>query len=138
MKYLKIGIKWFRNLAEKNPGIEYYSLMKAESKVITYVNQMDLGEIVLICDGFMTIAVAKVTSVSEPCTNDTAFMSKMKQIGLPTDSSNLISNAKIYEIPENFKFQCKIEQGMCFFHKPEYIQKVNEILAHLDLNNSEN
>jgi len=107
MKYFKLGCNWGAGKPD------FYELLRKYSIVICAEHPMEKGDFVAIAKGHKIVALAQITSDKYPCTSKSELEEAFGNYQIDFEDWNNIANAQIWEIPEQYRFQYKLQQGIC-------------------------
>lgn len=128
MRYLKLGCRW--GAGEK----VFYPLLKKWNTVIGStddVKEYEIGDIVLLTDGWKALGIAKILSERRQAINYPGIDPDLENYKIKFDDKAYFCDAAIVDIPEDKKFEYHVNAGMVEIHKQEIRDKIKSILEQL-------
>ena len=102
MTYYKLGCRW----GEDQPS--FYEMLIKESIIIGQDCDNPArqpGDIVLIADKKIIVALALVVGEQKPCTAIPELESEFSKYNIAYDNSTCVADAEIWELPEEKRFK---------------------------------
>jgi hypothetical protein len=130
LSYWKFGCKW-------DGGASFYDVIKRREIVIGVPDEFiegslfEEGTYILITEGFLVKAIAKVLEPPRRVITDNGVLSDLKEYIPPQALNERVTFAKAEwrELTESEQFQYKVQRGMCRINKEDIIKKVNDIVG---------
>ena len=122
MKYFKLGCNWGAGKPD------FYELLRKYSIVICAEHPMEKGDFVAIAKGHKIVALAQITSDKYPCTSKSELEEAFGNYQIDFEDWNNIANAQIWEIPEQYRFQYKLQQGICQIQNTDIQNNVRSLI----------
>jgi len=121
MNLWKLGCRW----GSGTPL--FYEFIKENKIVIGWFGKnYQLGDWLLITDGYTVLSIAEVTSDRIPVLNHPEYKNDFQQYKIPFDNNIYLCHAKYINLTENDRFNYPLQQGIVQVQKQEYINKFNE------------
>ena len=121
-KVWKFGCNW------KNCERSFYDFIKNKG-IIFGIDKFrsNVGDLVLINEGFKVKAVAKVLEEPISITTKPEFAALEKEFYIAYEDSTYFAKAEWYELPKDKIFEYKVQRGGARVRKPEIIDKAFEL-----------
>ena len=126
MTYYKLGCRW----GEDQPS--FYEMLIKESIIIGQDCDNPArqpGDIVLIADKKIIVALALVVGEQKPCTAIPELESEFSKYNIAYDNSTCVADAEIWELPEEKRFKYEQRIGRCKIDQEEVIQTASSLMA---------
>lgn len=114
-------------------GESYYNLIK-ENKIVIGIEdkKFAVGDLILICESYNALAIAKVLEIPKPVTNIPELKEPFLKLNIPFDDTVNVAKAEWYELEENERFTYQLQAGL------RKIQDINVQQRVVDLWNGRN
>ena len=121
-KVWKFGCNW------KNCERSFYNFIKNKG-IIFGIDKFpsNVGDLVLINEGFKVKAIAKVLEEPISITTKPEFAALEKEFYIDYEDSTYFAKAEWYELPKDKIFEYKVQRGGARVRKPEIIDKAFEL-----------
>ncbi len=118
----KFGCNW------KNCERSFYDFIKSKG-IIFGIDKFksDVGDLVLINEGFKVKAIAKVLEEPVSITTKPEYEALEKEFHIVYEDSTYYAKADWYELPKDKIFEYKLQRGGAKVRKPEIIKKAFEL-----------
>ena len=126
MTYYKLGCRW----GEGQPS--FYEMLIEKSIVIGQCSDQPArqpGDIVLIADRKIIVALALVVEEQKLCTSISELESEFSKYNIAYDNSTCVAAAEIWELPEEKRFKYDQPKGRCKVDQEEVIQTASLLMA---------
>ena len=126
MTYYKLGCR----RGEDQPS--FYEMLIKESIIIGQDCDNPArqpGDIVLIADKKIIVALALVVGEQKPCTAIPELESEFSKYNIAYDNSTCVADAEIWELPEEKRFKYEQRIGRCKIDQEEVIQTASSLMA---------
>ena len=126
MTYYKLGCRW----GEGQPS--FYEMLIEKSIVIGQCSDQPArqpGDIVLIADRKIIVALALVVEEQKLCTSISELESEFSKYNIAYDNSTCVAAAEIWELPEEKRFKYEQRIGRCKIDQEEVIQIASSLMA---------
>lgn len=118
----KHGCNWNRS---KN---SFYDFIKRKQIVIgSDKNQWDVGDLVMITEGFKVKAIAMIYKEPTTITEKPEYAFLFDEYKIPFEDSVNYARAEWYELHEDEIFEYAVQRGAAKVHKPDVKNKVAEL-----------
>ena len=87
----------------------------------------NVGDLILITEGFTVKAIAKVTSQRYEITTKPEYEFVNGAFCIDYDESTFFANAEWYELPEDEVFQYRLQRGFANVRNPQIIEQTFEL-----------
>jgi predicted ATPase len=128
IKVWKLGCNWGRGRKS------FYEFIKQEEIVLGYyTKRYDIGDLVLITEGFTVYAIARVLDLPKPITTNENFEVQLTYYDIPFEESIIYAAAEWYVLPETQIFVYQLQQGIVQVRKREIFEKALNLWKSRDL-----
>lgn len=103
----KLGCRW-------GSGMPSFSDLLLDEAIVIGTTDMryHINDLVLISDGFLVFALAKLTSAMKPVTETERLKSSFQRYAIPYEANILVAKAEIYVLPKRETFIYQLQQGI--------------------------
>ena len=125
MNYWKLGCRWY----SKAPL--FYDYLYKNKIVISWTGmEFQIGDVVLLTDGFTSLGLAIVKSKSKSLNNYTEYIDNFKKLEIPTTDKNLlVFEAEFFPINDAEKFDYKLQGGIRQIQKQSIKKLISKIMS---------
>lgn len=128
----KLGCNW------DTGAPNFFPMLQREHIVITVGKyHYNVGDIVIITEGFTVIALGKVQTKLQPITERPELKEEFEQLEVPFDDWLLFAAVEWYDLTETQMFLYKLQSGIRQVQQQEVIQKVIDIWDNREIKYSE-
>ncbi|WP_214228002.1 AAA family ATPase [Pedobacter sp. B4-66] len=130
-KVWKLGCNWEAN------NSSFFNFIKRE-KIAIGVDDYpyDIGDLILVTEGFTVYAIAKVKDRLKPVQQVEAFEEDFEKYSIPYENWVKFVNVEWHDLPKSEVFQYKLQQGIRQVHKQEILEKAFDIWENRSIENS--
>lgn len=133
MSIWKFGCYW--GTSKKNPS--FYELIKSKNIILgTHENLYQLGDLVLITEGYDVLAIAKTKSKTADVTSRPNLESELSKYNIDFEDWVKVYDADWYELDFQEQFKYKVQKGNCEVQQYEIQQKAISIFEKYTKNKS--
>lgn len=109
-------------------GESYYNLIKENNIVIGIEDRKyEAGDLILICESYDALAIAKVLEIPKPVTNIPELKEPFIKLNIPVDDTVNVAKAEWYELEKNEKFTYQLQAGLRKIQDIKIKQKVVDL-----------
>ena len=93
---------------------DFYSLLKEKRIVICGDHPMEKGDWVLVCQGYHTVALARIGTAPVPSSLRADLQEDFERLQITYDETKAVTDAaEFYVLTESERFQYQLQQGIC-------------------------
>lgn len=126
MNYFKLGCRWGKG----KPPL-FFEFLLSEQIVLGSEINYEIGDLLLITDGYSVLGLAQVTSLPKVCTEVARYKKPFGDHEIDFDSTVLVYQAKLHKLSEPEQFEYKVQTGICQVGQPETIKRMDNLWLRL-------
>lgn len=123
MTLWKLGCRWGSNTPL------FYNFIKEKGIVVGWENKKyNIGDWLLLTDGYTVLGFANVLEPTMPCTNLPELENSFIQYQIPFESRLIYAKANFIELNEKDRFEYPLQQGIVRVHSSDVVNNFSRLL----------